>query len=47
MECLKEPITDIRLLTAEAISNICKLRKARRAMRMSDGINRLVNMLLL
>jgi hypothetical protein len=42
VECLKETAKDILLLTAEAISNICKLRKARRAMRMSDGINRLV-----
>lgn len=41
-ECLKEPAKDILLLTAETISNVCKLRKARRAMRRSDGISRLV-----
>lgn len=43
--CLDEPSKEIKLLAAEIISKICKIRKARRAMRKSEGIQRLVEML--
>lgn len=40
--CLDEPSKEIKLLAAEIISKICNIRKARRAMRTSTGIKRLV-----
>ncbi|CAL8113505.1 unnamed protein product [Orchesella dallaii] len=43
--CLDEPSKEIKLLAAEIISKICNIRKARRAMRKGEGINRLVDML--
>ncbi|CAG7823011.1 unnamed protein product [Allacma fusca] len=45
VECLNDPSRELKLLTAEAVSNICKIKKARRAMRNSNGIARLVDML--
>ena len=42
VECLNDPSKELRLLAAETVSNICKIKKARRAMRNSDGISRLV-----
>jgi len=41
----EEPSKEIKLLAAEIISKICNIRKARRAMRKSEGIKRLVDML--
>ena len=45
MNTLRDPAKELKLLSAEAIANISKIRKARRAMRKGDGISRLVNLL--
>ena len=42
---LRDPAKELKLLSAEVLANISKIRKARRAMRKGDGINRLVDML--
>ncbi|ODM98597.1 Armadillo repeat-containing protein 4 [Orchesella cincta] len=42
---LRDPAKELKLLSAETIANISKIRKARRAMRKGDGISRLVDML--
>jgi hypothetical protein len=39
---LRDPAKELKLLSAEVIANISKIRKARRAMRKGDGISRLV-----
>lgn len=44
VETLDDPARDLQILAAETIANVCKIRKARKIVRKSGGIPKLVGL---